>query len=524
MKNILRLSGCCLGVSILVVMVVAECGFGQEPGADGATIKVFLGKSRIVKTPWPVARVSITLPKIADVQVLTPRQVLVLGKSTGSTDLIMWSKTEQVRQLRVEVVADVKQLNAEIARLFPDCRLEITTSGETLVVTGMLAKSQQAVQLREFLTASGLKYVDMSSVGGVQQVQLQVRLAEVSRSAIRALGLNAFQTGEDIFYGQMLGSAGGGPINPISIGPPSGASAARRRIPFVFSSDTAVSSSVTLFAGFPRIGLELFLQALAENQYMRILAEPTLVALSGEEASFLAGGEFPIPVVQGGAEGGTSISVEYREFGVRLRFRPTVLGDGSIRLYVAPEVSELSDIGAVEIAGFRVPSVLTRKAETTLEMKSGQTFGMAGLLTRTNSSRVSRVPGLGDLPIIGALFRSVRYTDSETELVVLVTATLVEPMAISAGRLPVPGIMHTPPNDWELYALGKIEGQAPTRISPADAAWLQQMGLDRLKGPGAWMTYESGASRSHATVRPELTVTDVAPDTRPAVETQPHDE
>jgi pilus assembly protein CpaC len=251
--------------------------------------------------------------------------------------------------------------------------------------------------------------------------------------------------------------------------------------------DASVSSAVTLFAGFPAADLEVFIQALEENQYLQLLAEPNLVALSGEEASFLAGGEFPIPVVQGTGNSAT-VTIEYKEFGVRLAFRPVILSDGKIRLRVSPEVSELSDVGAVELQGFRIPSVLTRRLQTTVELKAGQTFGLAGLISRATNARTSKVPGLGELPVLGALFRSVRYNRSETELVVLVTADLAEPQSAGVPP-PVPGDGYRPPDAWELYALGRIEGRSPARLHRTHAEHLKELGLDRLKGPGAWATY-----------------------------------
>jgi pilus assembly protein CpaC len=245
-----------------------------------------------------------------------------------------------------------------------------------------------------------------------------------------------------------------------------------------------------------------FVQALAENQYVRLLAEPTLVALSGEEATFLAGGEYPIPVVQGG--GGVAdaaISIEYREFGVRLRFRPYVLGDNSIRLIVAPEVSELSQLGAVEIQGFRIPALRIRRSESTLELHSGQSFIMAGLLNNNVDARNSRIPLLGDLPIIGTLFRSVRYERKETELVVLVTVSLVEPMdRVRPGLMP--GDQHEEPTDWELYIDGRLEGTV-SPLAPADAQWIRDHGLNRLQGPGAWTTHEQPKAVSNAPVAAE---------------------
>jgi pilus assembly protein CpaC len=249
-----------------------------------------------------------------------------------------------------------------------------------------------------------------------------------------------------------------------------------------------VGDAVTLFAGFPGLDFQLFLEALEENQYIRTLAEPTLVALSGEKASFLAGGEFPIPIAQGaGVGGGTTITIEYKEFGVRLNFLPTVLGDGTIRLQVAPEVSDLSEIGAVEIEGFRIPSLLTRRAATTLVMKSGQTFAMAGLIDRSVAARSERVPGLGSLPILGPLFRSVRYERGDTELVVLATIELVEPIDLQT-ELPVPGDTHAEPSDWELYAGGHIHGN--TNRARPEIPWAETMGLDRLLGAGAWARHD----------------------------------
>jgi pilus assembly protein CpaC len=357
--------------------------------------------------------------------------------------------------------------------------------------------------MHQFLDATGVKYVDLTRVAGGQQVQVQVRIAEASRTALRSLGINALQSGmqDGVFFGaSQVGSAGGGAFNPVSIGPPEGALAGGELVPYRFTADVTVSPLVTLLAGFPRADLEFFIQALAENAYLRILAEPNLIALSGETASFLAGGEFPIPVIQGGQAGGNAITIEYKEFGVRLDFRPVVLGDNRIRLHVAPEVSSLSDTGAVELQGFRIPAVVTRRAETTVELKSGETFAMAGLLQQTNEGRNTRVPGLGDLPILGALFRSTRYQRGETELVVLVTASLVEPM-LSASLPPLPGAMHVPPSDWEVYAEGRIEGR-PTTIAPADATRLKALGLDRLKGPGAWASHDGPAGESEAPSAP----------------------
>ena len=484
---------------ILAVPAVAADLAGVSRSPENITFLV--GESTIVRPPWATVRVAVTDPTIANVQVLTPEQVLLQGLRAGATDLILWSEDEkQVQQWKVQVRLDTASFKAKLDELFPDTSLEVNQSGETLIVTGLLRSTEQATQLHDLLDKSKVTYVDMSSIAGVQQVLLQVRVAEVSRVALRALGFNAFRTDDEWFWGLRSGSSSGPLVSSIDIGVPSGTAAGDVTNAFEFNQNVAASPAVSLFAGFPRADFEFFLQALIENQALRILANPTLVALSGEQASFLAGGEFPIPVVQGSSGGGggsNAVTIEYKQFGVRVSFRPVVLGDGAIRLTASPEVSDLSDAGAVTIQGFRVPALVTRKAETTLELKSGQTFAMAGLLQHKDEAINSRIPGLGDLPVLGPLFRSVRYQKNETELVVLVTASLVEPMSLATPP-PVPGFTHAEPNDWEFYIEGRMEGKEPARIDAGNAESLRQMGLNQLAGPGAWDSYNKPASSNQA--------------------------
>lgn len=446
---------------------------------DITQLEISVGTSTVVNAPWPVSRVSITNPEIADVQVLTPKQVLLTASTLGSTDLILWSETEEIWHARVNVIVDLSYIREELSKLFPTATLTMVQSRDMVVISGQVRRAEDVTRLRAVLSAYGIKFLDTTSLAGVQQVMLKVRVAEVSRQAIRQLSTNLLYQGDNFTLASRPAASNGSPL-----------------ISFGLDSALSVAPSTSLIGQFSGADLQMFLQALSENQYVRILAEPTLVALSGEEASFLAGGEFPIPVVQGGgSNAGNGITIEYKEFGVRLAFRPTVLGDNSIRLLVAPEVSDLSDVGSIEIEGFRIPSILTRRAQTTLELNSGQTFAMAGLLNSNTSARNSRIPLLGDLPIIGTLFRSVRYASGETELVVLVTAALVEPLNVNIAVQTVPGDTYVAPSEWELYIDGRIEGRrAP--LAPADAAWLREMGLNRLYGPGAWVMHDQPAPLS----------------------------
>ncbi len=484
---------------VLFVICIGSISQSIAVGASSDTIGVnpeiitfIVGESTIVKAPWPTIRVAVTDPSIANVEVLTPEQVLLQGIKVGSTDLIVWSEDEsQVRQWKVQVRLDTARFKEKLNELFPDASLQVSDFGETLIVKGLLRNADQAVQLHDYLDKTGTTYVDMTSVAGAQQVQIEIRMAEVSRQALRALGFNAFHTDDDYFGATRIGS-----IFPVSIGPDAG-QVAGDTTSFVFNEVPTAGPLVSIFGGFPRADFEFFLQALAENQYLRVLANPTLVALNGEEASFLAGGEFPIPVPQTSGGGGGAITIQYKEYGVRVSFRPTVLGDGSIRLFVAPEVSERSSVEAVVIQGSVIPTLITRKAETTIELSSGQTFAMAGLLQNKVEAVNSRIPGLGDLPVLGPLFRSTRYQKNETELVILVTASLVEPMSLAEAP-PLPGFLHSDPNDWEFYLEGRLEGKEPAKINSNDAEWLKQMNLDQLVGPGAWDSYNEPISSSRA--------------------------
>ena len=384
-----------------------------------------------------------------------------------------------------------KQLESKLCRIF-SVDLQIEEIDGTLALHGTMPDLATATLIRNFMTSTGIKWVDLSRIAGVQQVQLRVRIAEASRFALRELAFGAVAGGNS-FFGGYQAPGGTSPFQPVSISPGGGATTGAtgaagnttttgssvNQANFGFDKN-AVSSAVTLFGGVPGSDLEFYIQALSENRYVRLLAEPNLVAVSGERATFLVGGAFPIPVVQNSGAS-SAVTIEYKEFGVRLNFRPEVLGQGRIRLEVAPEVSELSEIGSLRQNGFTIPSVITRRSSTTVELGSGQSFAMAGLLRTKEQGRVSKVPILGDIPVLGVLFRSVRYEEDQTELVVMVTAELVEPLDNGTVR-PMPGELHETPNDWELFMEGSLAGATK---AGKPLARLKVLGLEGLRGPGA---------------------------------------
>jgi pilus assembly protein CpaC len=456
-----------------------------------------------------VARVAVTDPTVADIQVLTADQVLIQGLSIGTTDILLWSEDEtQVLQRKVNVIMDVDSIRAKLGDLFPSSSLQLSESGENLIIRGSHRNAAHAAQLQEYLDKMGISFIDMTDVTGVQQVELEVRVAEVSKTGLRSLGVSWFQAGTDFSSGvspkQGISSIGAVDGDRL-LGRSFGETAENTRILQDFGVLNTVSGTgLTAFGILPKADLGFFLDALAENQFLRLLANPTLVAISGEEASFLAGGEFPVPVVQsggsGGASGASAISIEYKEYGVRLSFKPIVLGDGTIRMFVYPEVSELDNANGTTVNGTFVPGILARKAQSTFEIKSGQSFAMAGLLSESSTATNSSVPGLGDLPVLGPLFRSVEYRNKETELVILVTANLVEPLNMDTASMPLPGFLHTAPNDWELYIDGDLDKSDLSKLDEIDAEWLKRLGLDDLQGPGAWDDYGNETPTSQADV------------------------
>ena len=445
---------------------------------DVETVSIITGQSSLVSLGERIERVVVVDERIADAEPVDADEVLLIGRAPGITDVVFRLESGATVCRRLEVGFDAAALESQLRRLF-GVYLSIDEVGGTIAVRGMMPDIEIAGLVSDFMDDVGINWIDLTRIPGVRQVQLRVRIAEASRSALRQLAFGGVIGGSNFFGG--VQTPGGSAFQSAGISP-AGATAATGT-EFDLAKAKTVSSATTLFAGVPGADLEIFLEALDENRYVRMLAEPNLVASSGEEATFLVGGEFPIPITQGGGlGGGQAVTIEYKEYGVRLVFRPEVLGDGLIRLEVAPEVSELSELGAVDLNGYKVPGVTTRRSSTTVELGSGQSFALAGLIRTFEQGKVSRIPLLGDIPLLGTLFRSVRYQKDQTELVVIVTAELVEPL--NNGRaLPVPGDLHVTPDDWELFVEGRNEGKIEFG-SPL--ARLESLGLEGLVGPGAW--------------------------------------
>ena len=410
-----------LVLASLVIVLISSVTHAQESSykasfkqnKEAIAVNVLVGQSRVINFDRPVGRFSVSNPEIAEAVLVTPDQVLVNGKGFGQVNFIAWEQTGgEYLVFDVYVRANLSLIDSQMRALFPKDDIRLSQANGSVVMSGSVSDPKIAVQAQSVVEAAGFKSVNMlaSPVKGMTQVQLQVRVAEVNRSRASDLGLSyAYQASNG--SGTYLNS-GQGPssLDKVVNGAMTG----------------SLSSALNLFvmAG----NTMSMIRALQTQGALRELAEPNLIAMDGSQASFLAGGEFPVPVVQGGGGGQTSVSIIFKEYGVRLNFKPTIVDEDHIRLELEPEVSTIDFANGVKFDGFLIPALRTRRAKTSVELRDGQSFALAGLLDNTETKSLSKVPMLGDIPVLGALFRSKSFQKNETELMFIVTAQLVKPV------------------------------------------------------------------------------------------------
>ena len=421
-SRIARVGG--LALAVLAGLAIARPASAQAVVSSvtpSGVIDIALGNSHVVSHPVIIRRVSIANPAVADAVPVSSQEILVNGKASGTTTLLLWDNAGGRRMYHVHVSPDVATLQADLREIFPNDSIEVISSGGSVILSGSV--SQQLTAERIMAITQGFLDVedgDNSIVNHIRipdpgQVLLQVRFAEVSRTAIEKAGINLLHVGDDF----IAGSGTGRPTPPSGDLPVGGGVGADVTQTF--------SDALNIFLIDRKNGVGAFIQALKSNGLFRSLAEPNLLAVHGQEASFLAGGEFPYPVVQGGANVG-AVTIQWREYGVRLNFTPTIQSSGNIRLHVAPEVSTLDFANGLTLQGFNIPSILSRKAETEIELADGQTFAIAGLIDNSIIEDIDKIPVLGDIPILGSLFRSKEMRQNKSELLVLVTPRLVQPV------------------------------------------------------------------------------------------------
>jgi pilus assembly protein CpaC len=408
------------------------------PGDGFEKIALGVQEAHKLSLGHKVSTVKILNPDVADVLPLGLTDLLVTGKKAGTTQLIVWDDTDHPQIFDVEVQNDIAMLRKKIGEIFPGSKIQVEETGSTITLRGQVKDLMTAAQATQLASSYG-KVLNFLEIAGGQQVMLQVRFAEVSKQAEQQLSFNFGGTDGTSFFG--TGNTGTMPFGLTG-----------QTIPTTLANAGAIATSTAVFgqgqAG--KIAFQYFINALETDSVLRLLAEPDLVTTSGQEATFLAGGSFPYPVPQSGAGGSSTITIQFQDYGVTLKFTPIVLGNGRIRLHCAPEVSELDYSHSVSIGGTPVPGLTKRNIDTTVEMSEGQTLALGGLLQDNVTASNSELPLLGDLPVLGALFRSVQYQDNKTELVVLVTPVLVQGMN-PADVTPVPGGKWRDPTEAQLF-------------------------------------------------------------------------
>ncbi len=387
-----------------------------------APLRVMVDKSLLINTTERLKRISVTDPSVAFATVITPTQILVHGRSPGEVSLLIWDELERSRSFDLRVDVDVSAASDEEHRVFPEEQITVSPSRSAIVLSGHVTTEDVAKRAGELAAAYSKNVVNVLTFGpvGAQEVLLEVKFAEVDRSAFTQLGSNFFSTGAGNTIGSATTGQYGG-FGPQSITQTQGQSGP-------FSTTQTVSNVLNLFLFRPDIHFGAVIEALQSKNLLQILAEPNLIAVNGKKASFLAGGQFPFPIVQPGA-GFTAVTISFKEFGVKLEFTPVIMPNGNIHLVVAPEVSTLDFADALTISGFTVPALSTRKAETEFELRDGQSFVIAGLIDNRVTDIWNKVPGLGDIPILGAFFKSKSAQKSNSELMVLCTVHRISPNA-----------------------------------------------------------------------------------------------
>jgi pilus assembly protein CpaC len=392
---------------------------------------LLVGRSIVISSPTRIKRVSLADPNIAEAIVVSPNQVLVNGKTPGGVSLLLWDESDQSQAFEVSVDIDVLGLSQKIHEVFPSEPVQVETSRDVVMLSGRVSSVAVADKILEVVKNATPKVTSLMQVPAAPagQILLQVRFAEVDRAVLSQLGINILSTGAGKTIGNITTGQFGGLSSPkitdiFPVKGPQGVTSEQ------FTTEQTISDVLNIFLFNPNIHLGAVIKALQSKNLLQILAEPNVLTESGKEASFLAGGEFPFPILQSSAGGGfAGITIQFKEFGVRLNFTPTLTPDGLIHLKVKPEVSSLDFANALTLQGFIIPALSTRRVESEMDLSDGQSFAIAGLVDNRVTEELSKIPGIGDIPVLGKLFRSRSLNKSRNELLIVVTPRIVQPFA-----------------------------------------------------------------------------------------------
>lgn len=451
---------------IRMLIILLACGlalpaFAAAPPETPEVISIVVNKSTVINSDIKVTRISLASQDLVNMVLISPRQIYLTAKELGSTSLTLWSGSEVAKVYDLVVTPDVTRLKRLIHETMPgETGIRVLASGSSITLAGTVSSTEQLSRALVLAEAEAKdNVVNLLSVDGIHQVLLEVRVAEMSRSVTKQIGFNFAAIGSNFSIFSLVNSL-------ASYNPEDGYLVGGDKVNVMGS---YTSGSYSLYG---------MLNALKANGLVRMLAEPNLTCVSGESAEFLVGGEVPIPMP--GSLG--TVGVDYKPFGIGLKFKATVLSSGRINLQVNPEVSELDYSRTLPVSGYEIPTISTRRANTVVELGDGQSFMIAGLISDTLRENSNKLPGLGEIPMLGNLFSSKDFASNKTELVVLVTAHLAKPVDMAAQTLPTDGFKE--PDDTEFYLFGLLEGQGDSKGG-------------RVSGNGA------GPSGPETVIRPE---------------------
>lgn len=466
-----------MALGIIILSCTGAFGEGLTTQAiqvnEPQELRLTVGESRIVETEAAFKRASVANPEVADQIVLSSKQLYLAGKGVGTTTLTLWGQDGRVANVfQVRVSPDVTRLKEQIHVMLPhEPDIQVMSSHDHITLAGNASNMEslnKALILAEPYAPK--KIINLVQVGGVQQVMMEVKVAEMQRGLMKRLGVNfkrAQKNHRDFSIGLI------NDLSTIDAFEPFAHQQSAQTTTLTFPDVRTLASNLVLGFGIGNDLWTLFLDLLKEHSLSKTLAEPTLIAESGQAAEFLVGGEFPIPIPQQLGQ----VTIAFKEFGVGLKFTPTVLSEGRISVIVNPEVSALDFANGITTQGFQIPALTTRRVKTVVELGDGQSFAIAGLLQDNIVETVAKYPFLGDIPILGTLFRSSSFKKNETELIVIVTPHLVKPMDLVKQTLPTDYYLE--PNDFELMLMGYMEGvyPEPQVARPTEAYTLGQPGV-----------------------------------------------
>jgi pilus assembly protein CpaC len=420
----------------------AQASPPAQAQGEAETLHVLVGRSLVITSPARIKRISVADPTIVDAVVVSPNQILLNGKAPGAVSLVLWDETGQSQEFDINVDIDIRGLADQFREAFPDQPVKLEVQKDVVVLSGPVSSKAVADKMLEMAKVASSKAVSLLAVPppvAPGEVLLQVKFAEVDRSALSQLGANLLlptgktigsvstqQYGPATLQGGMIPTPGAGIATTLANGTTT-----------IEQAGFTLSNLLNIFLYNPQLNLAATIAALQQRNLLQILAEPNLLTESGKEASFVSGGEFPFPVVQGAGAGTLpTVTIQFREFGVRLYFTPALTNEGNIHLKVRPEVSSLDYSNALTFSGYTIPALSTRKVESEMELRDGQSFAIAGLVDNRVTEIASKIPGLGDIPILGKFFQSRSLQKSRSELLVLVTPRIVKPLLSS--QVPAP--------------------------------------------------------------------------------------